>query len=169
MKIAWLLPETYRRPIFHKISNCRKSSVRRLALPRRNKNSSCVIIHDPVGGLIRIIQDASSVQKSNHLRFSAAVRANRSISACCPCQFFDRLRASGAPIANDGISGRVLCQNVKHNCGSGVRGLGNASNKGMWYLLEYTLNSKLNTEIGRLVSLSCVFDILSAHAKLSVQ
>jgi hypothetical protein len=53
-----------------------------------------------------------------------------------------------------------FCQNVKYRCCGSVRGLGNASNRGNWHLLEYTLNSKLNSEIG---GRSCVVDILPTH------
>jgi hypothetical protein len=47
-----------------------------------------------------------------------------------------------------------------------VRGLGNASNRGEWHLLEFTLNSKLTTEIGGSAGPSCVLDMLPAHDEL---
>jgi hypothetical protein len=47
-----------------------------------------------------------------------------------------------------------------------MRGLGNASNRDKWHLLENTLNLKLNTEIGGSASPSCVFNILPAYEEL---
>jgi hypothetical protein len=49
---------------------------------------------------------------------------------------------------------------------AGACGLGKASNRSKWHLLERTLNSKLNTEIGGSARRYCVFDILAAHEEL---
>jgi hypothetical protein len=46
------------------------------------------------------------------------------------CQFFECLRAGGAPIASDGISSPGLLSNVKYDRCRNARGLGNASNRG---------------------------------------
>jgi hypothetical protein len=59
-----------------------------------------------------------------------------------------------------------FCQNVKYGCIRSVHGLGNTSKRDKWHLLECTLNSKLNTEIGRSASSFYDFDILPAHEEL---
>jgi hypothetical protein len=61
-----------------------------------------------------------------------------------------------------------FCQNVKHGCRycMSVRSLGNPSNRGKLHLLEYALNSNLNTEIVGPASPSCDVDIRPAPEEL---
>jgi hypothetical protein len=62
-------------------------------------NSSSIIIHDPVGGLVHMVQDSSPAQELTHLRFWSVIRAARSRSVCCTLSAFDHLTAGGTLIA----------------------------------------------------------------------
>jgi hypothetical protein len=80
-----------------------------------------------------------------------------------PCHLFNYLRAGGhsSPITES--QAYCLCQDVKHCHCTNVPGLGNASNRGKWHLLERTLNSKLNTEIGGSANPFSVFNKVPTH------
>jgi hypothetical protein len=129
-------------------------------------NSFSIVIHDPIRGLAHRILGSSWIQKSNHLRFAAAIRTARSISVCHALSTFDRLRASGAPIANDGISARVLLSKCKTRLLQECAWPRQCTKQKQMAFPR--VHSKFEADYWNKgsASHSCVLDMLSAHEEL---
>jgi hypothetical protein len=122
---------------------------------------------DPVCELANMMQNLSSVQKLTRHGFSAIVRSTRSRGACGDLAAFDCLTASGALIANGGISSPVFRSRCKIQS---LRECAWLRQRIQQMQVSAVLTySEFETEYRNRGSAnpSCVFDIVLAHGELT--